>query len=182
MKGIAIIFIFICGSILVNAQCRTVNGDKRINSYGDTTWCQYTYCIITQDSIWNESPMSRAPEFMGDINKWFLDNLNYPSLALDGQLQGTVFLGFCVEKDGSVSNFKILHGAYNLLNDEALKVATKMPKWKPEIRNHHIVKTNMFLTVRFILKYAEWKYSFNTHKENIMGVDSVYLRCISVPH
>ncbi len=67
-------------------------------------------------------------------------------------IQGSVWLTFIVEKDGSVSNLKIRHGLYKELNQEGLKVAQKMPKWKPGTVNNHKAQAEMVLHLHFEIR------------------------------
>ncbi len=141
MKKTATLFLFLCGSFFGQAQqciLKAQNG--------------YEYWVLIGDSTYKETPMSKIPEFSGDINKWFYDSIKYPQKAMDEQIQGTVFLTFDVVKDGSVSNLTIVRGVTNSLNEEALRVASKMPKWKPGLRKGRKVKTSMLLWVHFIIR------------------------------
>ena len=62
-------------------------------------------------------------------------NLKYPQVAKDSNIQGTVFVQFVVEKDGSITNAKVLRDIGGGCGEEALRVVKMMPKWKPgEIR------------------------------------------------
>ena len=62
-------------------------------------------------------------------------NLKYPQAAKDSNIQGKVFVQFVVEKDGSITNAKVLRDIGGGCGEEALRVVKMMPKWKPgEIR------------------------------------------------
>jgi len=65
---------------------------------------------------------------------------------------GTVYFSFTVEKDGSVSNLKLLRGYEKSLEDEAYRVALLMPKWEPGEKNGTKVKAEMFMSVGFFIK------------------------------
>ncbi len=64
-------------------------------------------------------------------NKYLMENIKYPESALKQGIQGTVYVSFIVEKDGSVSNVKILRGIGGGCNEEALRVVKEMPRWTP---------------------------------------------------
>lgn len=65
--------------------------------------------------------------------KWLTAQLHYPDQALKQKLQGKVIISFIVNKDGSLSDLKLVQSAGKLLDDEALRVARLMPNWKPGI-------------------------------------------------
>jgi protein TonB len=84
------------------------------------------------------------PSFRGgDINKfraWIQKRTNYPQIAIDKKIKGTVFLTFIVEKDGSVSNVTIVKGVHPLLDNEAVKAISESPKWSPGLQRGQPVR------------------------------------------
>ena len=82
-------------------------------------------------AIYGELPYS-YPQFPGGnsaLAKFIEDNLRYP----EGEscAQGRVVIGFWVERDGSLSDFKVVKSIGEPYDDEALRVAKLMPKWVP---------------------------------------------------
>jgi len=74
------------------------------------------------------------PEFAGGMKaftKYMERNLRYPSQAQEDGIQGKVFLSFVVEKDGSITDVKVLRGIGFGCDEEAMKVIKKSPLWKP---------------------------------------------------
>lgn len=76
-------------------------------------------------------PAEDMPQFNGDLKQWLRKNLNYPPLAAEMNIQGKVFVQFVVEKDGSISNVKVMRGVDGSLDQEAVRVIESMPKWIP---------------------------------------------------
>jgi len=66
------------------------------------------------------------------LSEFLNKNIEYPKEAQEKEIEGTVYVNFIVEKDGSLSNINILRSCHKLLDDEALRVVKMMPKWKPE--------------------------------------------------
>lgn len=58
-------------------------------------------------------------------------NMNYPATAKENNVQGRVIIGFVVEKDGSISEVKVLRSVDPALDQEALRLVNLMSKWKP---------------------------------------------------
>ncbi len=82
----------------------------------------------------------------------FISNtLIYPDDARERDEQGLVVYTFVVEKDGSLSNFNIIHRADPLLNDEALRILEAMPPWRPARHNGEIVRAETYVPMYFRL-------------------------------
>jgi protein TonB len=74
------------------------------------------------------------PSFPGgdaERKKFLSKHLRYPLYAAEKDIQGNVYIGFIVKKDGSLDNIKILHGIGGGCDEEALRVMRMMPPWKP---------------------------------------------------
>lgn len=91
------------------------------------------------------------PGGMKALNHWLSRNLVYPSEAVNLQLSGRVYLNFVVDKNGMISDIKITKGIDKLLDDEAIRVVSAMPQWKPGIQNGHPVKVSYSLFITFKL-------------------------------
>ncbi len=93
------------------------------------------------------------PEFPGGMEalyKYIADNLKYPQLALENNIQGKVFVTFFVEKDGSVSNVRILRDIGGGCGLEAKRVVESMPKWIPGKQSGKVVRTQYNLPINFV--------------------------------
>lgn len=79
------------------------------------------------------------------------DNIKYPEMAKESGVQGTVYVTFVVEKDGSISNVKILRGIGGGCDEEAVRVIKNMPKWSPGKQRGRPVRAQFNMPIRFIL-------------------------------
>jgi protein TonB len=97
--------------------------------------------------------VQQKPEFPGDVGKWLGDNIVYPQDAIKNNIQGTVYIQFIVEHDGSVSNVKLMRGipGGSSLDNEALRVISSMPNWTPGMQNGHTVRVSYMLPIHFKL-------------------------------
>lgn len=95
--------------------------------------------------------------------KWVYPYLKYPHEAVAEGIQGTVMVGFIIEKDGKMTNVEIVKGVHPLLDEEALKVVGASPKWKPGRRSGQKVRTSMTIPVEFRLekKSAKGRFGIN---------------------
>lgn len=85
------------------------------------------------------------------LMKWLQQNVRYPELAQQNNVQGKVFVKFTVEKDGSLTNPEIVKSVDKELDQEAIRLVKKMPKWKPAKNNGKIVRSYYYLPVNFSL-------------------------------
>lgn len=83
--------------------------------------------------------------------KFMTDNIVYPENAKKSGIKGKVFVGFVVEKDGSVSNVEILKGVGSGLDEEAVRVIKLMPKWQPGKDKGKLVRVKIAVPIVFSL-------------------------------
>ena len=99
--------------------------------------------------------VEQMPEFpggMGECMKWLQTNIKYPKEAKEKGEQGRVILQFIVEKDGSITDVKVVRSVSPALDAEAIRVASAMPKWKPGMQRGKVVKVKYTLPVMFSLE------------------------------
>lgn len=95
------------------------------------------------------------PEFPGGeaaMRVFLGKNLKYPELANQAGISGKVYVSFVVEKDGSITDVKLLRGIGGGCDEEALRVVSKMPKWKPGLQRSHAVRVHFVLDIKFTLQ------------------------------
>ena len=78
--------------------------------------------------------------------------LVYPESAKENGVQGRVTLQFTVEKDGTVTNVKVLRGIDPALDKEAVRVVSMSPKWKPGKQRNRTVPVTYIFPVIFQLR------------------------------
>ena len=108
----------------------------------------------SDNEIYNTTSIEVYPEFIGGMKEWtkFIQrNLRYPAMAMDQGKQGKVFVSFVVEKDGSVSNVTVIRGIGYGCDEEALRVISKSPKWKPGKQNGRNVRVKYTMPLGFAI-------------------------------
>lgn len=80
------------------------------------------------------------------------DNIHYPTIAAENGVQGRVVVGFVVERDGSITDVKILRGVDPSLDREAMRVVKSMPRWNPGKQNGSAVRVKYQVPVSFRLQ------------------------------
>ena len=84
--------------------------------------------------------------------KWLKENLEYPQQAVADEIQGLVQVGFVVEKDGSITDVKVVQSAHSTLDREAIRLVKAMPKWIPGKQNGNTVRAYFTQPIRFVLR------------------------------
>jgi protein TonB len=103
-------------------------------------------------NIYNNTGVDEYPEFNGGAKAWskYMErNLRYPYQAQEENVQGKVFVSFVVEKDGSVSDVKVLRGLGFGCDEEAIKVIKKSPLWKPGKNKGTPVRVRYNMAINF---------------------------------
>ncbi len=85
------------------------------------------------------------------LYKYLGENIQYPDVARDNGITGTVVIRFVVEKDGSITKAAIAREIGGGCGKEALRVVNAMPKWKPGKQSGKAVRTEFTLPVQFQL-------------------------------
>lgn len=94
---------------------------------------------VAEETI-EEAPIPFAiveekPSFNGgdanEFTKWVYSHLEYPDIARENGIQGRVILQFTIKADGSVTNIRVLRGIDPSLDQAAIDVIKKSPKWTP---------------------------------------------------
>lgn len=90
----------------------------------------------------------------GDVAlmKFLAENIKYPVVAVDNGIQGCVICTFIVERDGSITDIKIVKSVDPSLDKEAVRVLRAMPRWKPGIQKGAPVRVKYTVPVTFRLK------------------------------
>lgn len=98
--------------------------------------------------------ITKAPAFPGGeqaMLKYFAENIRYPALARENDIQGSVVLDFVVNKDGTVGDVRVIKDIGGGCGKESVRVVKAMPRWSPGEANGQPVKVRYTLPVRFRL-------------------------------
>ena len=120
---------------------------------------------------------AQYPGGQAALMQYLAQNIRYPKISAENGVQGRVIVQFVIEKDGSLSNFKIVKDAkpvsdgitvnaqgttaegndipkeaYGALNIEALRVLRGMPNWTPAKQRGQVVRLRYTLPVTFRLQ------------------------------
>jgi protein TonB len=95
------------------------------------------------------------PQFPGGniaLQEYMENNLRYPAKAPEAKISGKVLVRILVEKNGDISESKILLGLNERCNEEVLRLISTFPKWIPGSQDGRLLRTYTQLVVKFNLK------------------------------
>ncbi len=136
-----ILLVIVIAPASANAQ------DKR----GKTT--QTRKDTATDDKVYEVC--EQMPIFEGGdaaLLKYLGENLKLPEEDQERGMQGRMVVGFIVEKDGSLTNVKVLRPVDIALDAEVLRVVKGMPKWIPGRHNGQRVRVRYLLPIHICLQ------------------------------
>ncbi len=123
-----------------------------------TTPAIYTPIEIPEEPI-KEDEIILIPEIMPEFpggeaarRTYLVNHVRYPEMAVRNRIQGTVHVEFVIEPDGSITNVRLLRGIGGGCDEEALRVVSSMPLWKPGQQGIRKVRTRMSMPIHFRLK------------------------------
>ena len=133
-----------------------------------------TVQIITKQETDNKSAeikepvpfqhLGQKPGFNGgdanEFSKWVAANLKYPEKCRQSKIQGRVTLQFVITATGEVTDVKVLRGANEELNKEAIRVVSQSPRWTPgKDKNGNVVSVSFVFPVIFHIPDPEQQQS-----------------------
>lgn len=95
------------------------------------------------------------------MERWVYPYLKYPTYAVDNGIQGRVLVQFVVDEKGEVKDVEVVRGIHSTLDDEAVRVISASPKWRPGRLQGKKVKVAMTVSVEFRLDKEKGKFGIN---------------------
>ena len=139
-----VLLVIVVAPARANAQDKK---EKTTQTRKDTTTDDKIYEVCEQMPIFEGGDAA--------LLKYLTDSVKYPELAKKHGVQGRVVIGFIVEKDGSLTDVKVLRHVDIALDAEALRVVKGMPKWIPGCQDEQLVRVRYNVPVSFRLKPME---------------------------
>jgi len=125
----------------------------------DETFINVAPIIQTKEEEEEETKVffivEEMPEFPGGelaLRKYIANSIKYPVIAQENGIQGKVYITFVVDRDGSVSSAQVARSVDPSLDKEAMRVVTKLPKWKPGKQRGKPVRVSYTVPINFVLQ------------------------------
>ncbi len=99
--------------------------------------------------------VEQQPEFKDGLKamyRFLFENIKYPTIARESAIEGTVYVGFVVGRDGTIRDVVVKRGLGGGLNEEAVRVIQLMPRWNPGKQNGKAVSVAFTLPIKFRLE------------------------------
>jgi len=126
---------------------------------------QDTIPEIIQDTVFNnniknaeDDPVfmfvEKPPQFPGGEKARFQfisDNIKYPQIAREKGIQGTVYISFIIEPDGTITNIKVRKGIGGGCDEECVRIVKMMPPWEPGTQRGKPVRVSFNMPIKFTL-------------------------------
>lgn len=138
MKKLLFILITSACSLSLHAQSNATNTINAITPDGDVI---YT------------TPVEVMPEYKGGMDRFYerLKSIKYLHFVRTQNVQGKVIVNLVIEKDGTVSNARIVNGLIPAQDKEVLRVVNSLRKWKPGMHNGQPVRVAYNVPLNFKL-------------------------------
>lgn len=131
MRRIIFIVLSILVTLSINAQSEATHVEEKV------------YDVVEE--------MPQFPGGPSALFEYLSNNLQYPVVAEENGVQGRVIVTFIVEKDGSISNAKVVKVVDPSLDKEAIRLVESMPNWIPGKQNGEPVRVKYTVPVTFRL-------------------------------
>ena len=125
----------------------------------DTEMEEYVPVVEEEEEVVEEQiflVVEEMPSFPGgekEMYRYIGKNIEYPRMAKESGISGRVFVTFVVEKDGRVTDVKVLRGIGGGCDEEAVRVIKSMPRWKPGKQRGKPVRVQYRMPIKFTLQY-----------------------------
>lgn len=116
--------------------------------------------IDYESAIFNSSELQVKPEYPGGINEFYRlisTNIKAPDFEPETDMMLKVYLSFVIEKDGSITDIKVLRDPGYGMGAEAKRVLSLSKKWSPGKQNGKIVRSSFMLPIAINLEGTEKK-------------------------
>lgn len=91
--------------------------------------------VVEDNNIYNTAGIEVKPDFPGGLEKFYKYVMNNYRAPEEPGLSGKVFVTFVVEKDGSLTDIKVIRDIGFGTGTEAIRVLKKSPRWNPGEQN-----------------------------------------------
>jgi len=136
----------------VNISVADIKGTDEVNGVDIAELNKMTVGEDTATTVYQSvEQMPSFPGGDGAMLKYLHKAVTYPPIAQENNIQGKVFVNFVVDRDGSISNVKILRAVDPSLDKEAMRVVKSMPKWIPGKQNGQAVRVSYTVPINFVL-------------------------------
>ncbi|MEO8886638.1 MAG: TonB family protein [Mucilaginibacter sp.] len=137
---------------------KDIKGDPNADIHIDEPVGNSDQKAVTEDVNKIYTTVEKLPEFPGGLAKfgqYLSKNIRYPAVDRENNTTGKAFMQFVVEKDGSLTDIKVLRSPTQAMGDEATRVLKASPRWVPGVQNGRPVRAQYTIPISFTLDGGE---------------------------
>lgn len=153
MKKIFLLSIFLFPVILSSQTRNTTKTNKQSKEVNQISKVEP---VFSENHIYdypkNANLLDSFPEYSDGAVKFDEDFNNAFNLVTTEDLKGKLLIEFVIEKDGSLTHFRILRDLNQKIGAEAIKTIQSLKKWKPGTRNKKPVRTKYIVPIQIDIK------------------------------
>ena len=124
--------------LMISAFTLNVNAQEKKSDNSDVV-----YTVVENEA--------EFPGGVAAMNRFLAENIKYPTLAKQKNIEGKVIISFIVEKNGSLSDIRTIKDIGEGCGDEGIRIVRLMPKWKPAKQKGPPVRQQFLLPISFVL-------------------------------
>ncbi|MDD2530504.1 MAG: energy transducer TonB [Bacteroidales bacterium] len=124
--------------LMISAFTLNVNAQEKKSDNSDVV-----YTVVENEA--------EFPGGVAAMNRFLAENIKYPTLAKQKNIEGKVIISFIVEKNGSLSDIRTIKDIGEGCGDEGIRIVRLMPKWKPAKQKGQPVRQQFLLPISFVL-------------------------------
>lgn len=110
---------------------------------------------VTMNNTQQTTMTDRNPEFPGGmkrLSEYISTHLQYPTVSQENGIMGNVRVSYVIDEEGNVTDVEVMESIDPYLDEEAVRVISSMPKWKPGMKDGKYVKMKTSTLVKFKLQ------------------------------
>ncbi len=133
-------------------MCTQSERDQPLTQHDATTNASVRKPVRVDGEVF--TVVEQQPEFPGGmkaLGTYLNQNLKYPDAAEKAKVSGKVFVSFIVTKTGEITDVQILKGMGFGTDEEAIRVVSQMPRWKPGRQEKELLNVRFNLPINFEL-------------------------------
>ncbi|MBI9062394.1 MAG: energy transducer TonB [Marinilabiliaceae bacterium] len=114
---------------------------------------------VKEEELEDDTPfimVEEMPEFPGGqraLLAFVAENVKYPVVCVENNIQGKVYVSFVIDKTGDVIDVQVVRSPHESLSKEAVRVVESMPRWTPGKQRNKAVKVAFTIPVNFVLQH-----------------------------
>lgn len=114
-----------------------------------------TFAMPADGDVYYIEEMPEFPDGVEAMMKYIVERIEYPEEAYNHGVQGDVSVSFTIDKNGEVTDPRIVHGIGEACDNQVLRALQAMPRWTPGKTDGQAIRVNYTMPVMFRIVYND---------------------------